>query len=225
MKNYLFLLAVSALLGQCNEAIAQSATSQGQQANLLLLPVIRSSVVKDSVSVSKPAGAKAVGVTNNPSGAKAAGMAQADLKRCCERIIHDVQRVYFLNDKNGKIRLQVRGVYAHGGALFFLLLLNNRSPLDYDVDSVRFLVTAVARGRQPPEAIKVLDPVYVYDSTAMIPGATTIPGHSRVVTVFVLPRFTLPTGRQLVIDVRERNGGRHLKVQATNWTLERARLI
>jgi hypothetical protein len=61
----------------------------------------------------------------------------ADIKRCCDKIIGDYQRIFFLQDRNGKMKLQLRGVYAHGAALFFLLRLNNRSPLDYDVDSIR----------------------------------------------------------------------------------------
>jgi len=46
-----------------------------------------------------------------------------------------------------------------------------------------------------------------------------------VLSVFVLPRFTLSAGEQLTVNVLEKNGGRQLRVRATNWTLERARLI
>jgi hypothetical protein len=143
----------------------------------------------------------------------------ADLRRCCERIINDYQRVFFLRDRNGKMKLQIRGIYAHGAALFFLMRLNNRSPLDYDVDSIRFFIAASDKGKSPPQGAKMLTPVYVYDSTAAVPG------HTWVTSIFVLPRFTLPPGRQLFIDVQEKNGGRHLQVQASNLSLMRARLI
>jgi hypothetical protein len=143
----------------------------------------------------------------------------ADIKRCCERIIKDYQRVFFLQDRNGKMKLQIRGIYAHGAALFFLMRLNNRSPLDYDVDSIRFFIAASSKGKSPPRGTKMLAPVYVYDSTAAVPGYT------RATSIFVLPRFTLPSGRQLFIDVQEKNGGRHLQVQASNLSLVRARLI
>jgi Domain of unknown function (DUF4138) len=143
----------------------------------------------------------------------------ADIKRCCDKIIGDYQRIFFLQDRNGKMKLQLRGVYAHGAALFFLLRLNNRSPLDYDVDSIRFFIAGTGKGKIPPPGAKPLTPVYVYDSTAAIPG------YSRETNIFVLPRFTLPPGRQLFIDVQEKNGGRHLQVQASNLTLVRARLI
>jgi hypothetical protein len=103
--------------------------------------------------------------------------------------------------------------------------LSNRSPLDYDVDSIRFLITTTGKNKGPAshpgaaQPARCLQPVYIYDSTEMVPG------HSRAVSIFVLPRFTLSAGQQLLIEVQEKNGGRHLQLQATNWILERARLI
>ena len=208
MKRILFTLAVFALSGQAYRGTAQSATSsQGQALDHLFSDYIRSSAVNPTTATTIPA----------PAGTRLIN--QADLKRCCEKISGDIQRIYFLKAHNGRMKLQVRGIYAHGPALFFRLLLNNRSPLDYDVDSIRFLVTAASKGRQSPAGVRTLTPVYVYDST------TTVPGHSRVSSIFVLPRFTLPPGRQLQIHIQEKNGGRSLEIQTTNWTLERARSI
>jgi hypothetical protein len=208
MKNYLFLLAATALLGQIHRVTAQTtAASQGQVLDHLFSTVIRSS------AVDQPSG------TKSNSGIKGMPMSPTDLRRCCEKIDKDIQRVYFLKNRNGKMKLQVRGVYTHGAALFFWLQLNNRSPLDYDVDTIAFQITT-AGGKQvstvPP---KTLAPVYVFDSTA------TVPGHSRVTSIFVLPRFTLPAGRHLMIYVQEKNGGRPLQIRATNWVLERARPV
>lgn len=203
MQNYLFLLAAAALFGQFRGATAQTtASSQGQTLDHLFSTVIRSSVA-DRPSA-KPG--------NIP-------MATPDLRRCCEKIDRDIQRVYFLRNRNGRMRLQVRGVYTHGAALFFWLQLNNRSPLDYDVDSIVFQITGAGDGRVSPVPPKTLAPLYVFDSTAMVPG------RSRVTSIFVLPRFTLPAGRQLTIHVFEKNGGRNLQIQTGNYTLERARPV
>ena len=115
MKNYLFLLAATALLGQVHRVTAQTtASSQGQTLDHLFTTVIRSSVAN------RPADTKVNGIPISPT----------DLRRCCEKISRDIQRVYFLSNRNGKMKLQVRGVYTHGAVLFFWLQLNNRSPLD-----------------------------------------------------------------------------------------------
>ena len=142
---------------------------------------------------------------------------RADWDRCCERIMLDIQRVFFLRDRNGRMKLQVRGVYAHGSALFFRLELNNRSPQDYELDSIRFLVTGT--GKSSPAGARILTPLFVYG------GTTLVPGYSRAASVVVLPHFTLPIGGQLLIRMRQTNGARPLQISTTRWTLARARLI
>jgi hypothetical protein len=144
---------------------------------------------------------------------------QAQLKACCQKIVNDVQRIYYLNNRNGKVRLVVRGIYTRGKSLFFSLKLINRSPLDYDVDSIRFFVAEKQKGVHPLQRLNELAPVYVYDS------ATLVKGYSRATSVFVLQRMTLARHRRLQIEVLEKNGGRHLLVVASNFTLETAKLI
>jgi hypothetical protein len=149
-------------------------------------------------------------------------MSQTEIRRCCEKIIKDWQRIYYLNSRNGKMKLQIRGIYTHGEAIFFSLRLINRSPLDYDVDSIRFSLTQKEKGVHPATSrlrVKILTPVYVYDST------TLIKGYGRVASVIVLPRLTLGRGKRLLIEVLEKNGGRQLQVQASNFTLVNAKLI
>ena len=205
MKNYLLLLAAAALFGQTYRVTAQTtASSQGQALDHLFSSVIRSSVVDT------PAPTDHTG--------KSIRMSPADLRRCCEKIDKDIQRVFFLNDHHGKMKLQVRGVYRHGGALFFCLQLNNRSYLDYDVDSIAFLITL----RKPPSTPtlpKDMRPVYVFDSASMVPG------RSCVTSIFVFPSFTLPPGRKFAILVGEKNGNRNLMIRAGSWTLQRARPV
>ena len=147
-------------------------------------------------------------------------VAQKDvqLQRCCEKILRTGPCLLFPADHNGKMRFRLLGIYSHGPTLFFLLRLNNRSPLDYDVDSIRFCIAGSESNINPPSP-KALRPVYIYDSTVMVPG------YRRATTIYAVPRFTLPPGRRLLIIVREKNGGRHLHIQAGNSTLERARLI
>lgn len=204
MTNFLILLAATALFGQIHRVTAQTTgSSQGQTMDHLFSTVIRSSAANPPTETNPGI------LPMNPN----------DLRRCCEKIDRDIQRVYFLSNRHGRMKLQVRGVYTHGAALFFWLQLNNRSPLDYDVDSVAFEITSAGVKRASRAPLRTLAPFYVFDSTA------TVPGHSRVTSIFVLPRFTLPAGRQLTIHVSEKNGGRTLQIQTGNYTLERARPV
>ncbi|HUB62815.1 MAG TPA: DUF4138 domain-containing protein [Puia sp.] len=151
--------------------------------------------------------------------ATAAAESQAQIKACCQKITRDVQRLYYLNSRNGKMRLVVRGIYTRGKSLFFSLKLINRSSLDYDVDSIRFFVAEKQKGVHTLRRLNELKPVYVYDSASLVKG------YGRMTSVFVLPRLTLARHRRLQIEVLEKNGGRQLLVQAANFTLETAKLI
>jgi hypothetical protein len=144
---------------------------------------------------------------------------KAMLKACCEKIVKDIQRVYFLTNRNGKMKLQVRGLYTRGPALFLALRLTNRSPLDYAVDSIGFFILQKGQHKQPPVRLNALSPVYVYDSAARVKG------FGRQTSVMVLPRLKLARGQRLLIEVSEKNGGRQLQVLASPFILENARLI
>jgi hypothetical protein len=141
------------------------------------------------------------------------------LKTCCEKIVKDIQRVYFLSNRNGKMKLQVRGLYTRGPALFFALRLTNRSPLDYAVDSIAFFILQKGPHKQPPVRLNKLSPVYVYDSVARVKG------FGRMTSVMVLPRLRLARGQRLLVEVSEKNGGRQLQVLASPFILANARLI
>lgn len=103
--------------------------------------------------------------------------------------------------------------------MFFCLGLSNHSHIDYGIDSIRFYIADEKRGTNKAVKGTALTPLCVYGNTR------TIRGKTREYCVFALPRFTLPDKKILVIDVSEKNGGRHLQLLANNYTLVRARLI
>jgi hypothetical protein len=203
MKFMLVILAGYALLGQPGHAIAQGAGAIRDQ------PAIAR--VQTAVAAAQSA------ASESSMSREQVAANRSQLKVCCQKIARDMQRIYYLNNRNGKMRLVVRGIYTRGKSLFFSLKLINRSPLDYDVDSIRFFVAEKHKGGL--QRLNELAPVYIYDS------ANQVKGFSRTASVFVLSRLTLARHCRLQIEVLEKNGGRHLLVQASNFTLETAKLI
>jgi hypothetical protein len=141
------------------------------------------------------------------------------LRSSCEKIIKEGSWISYGNDRIGKMRLQLRGIYTQGPVLYFLLRLKNRSSLDYDIEAVHFFISGPAGRNGPPVRTRELAPIYIYDSNSVIRG------YSHSSNVVVLPKFTLPAGRRLLIEVIEKNGGRHLRLMAGNFMLERARIL
>jgi hypothetical protein len=148
------------------------------------------------------------------------------LQSCCEKLMSAKRSIYYLNARSYRMALQLRSVYTRNETIFFCLGLFNHSHIDYGIDSIRFYV---ADEKQPPKRMAFglfaapkgapLIPVCVCGNTRMIRGKT------RELYVFALPKFTLAAKKLLVIDISERNGGRHLQLLANNYTLVRARLI
>jgi len=202
-----------ALLSQPGYVVAQGGVAHGPTIRSLFSTVLRPSTPADS------SGAASSGLgLSGPASGKSGEANKDQLKSCCQKIVKDMQRIYYLNSRSGKMKLQVRGIYVRGATLFFSLKLINRSSLDYDIDSIRFFIAEKQKGG-PPLRLNELSPVYVYDSARLVKG------YSRVTSVVVVPRLTLARRRRLQIEVLEKNGGRQLQVQAANFTLENARLI
>lgn len=204
MKHNFVFVTGSLFIALVSGALAQSG-SPPNQAFLNPVPVM---------SVPPPA--------SPPSSAFPGKGMQVDeevLKGCCEKLGNDKRRIYYLNTRNYRMSLQLKGIYIREGMMFFRLFLCNHSHLDYDVDSIRFYITDNHWQKNTKLQVKGLAPIYVYGN------APIIRGKSRELPVIVLPRFTLPSNQHLVIEVLEKNGGRHLQLQAYNFTLLRSRLI
>jgi hypothetical protein len=115
--------------------------------------------------------------------------------------------------------LLLKGIYSREKLLFFRLSLANHSHLDYEVDSVRFLLKDRKFTKSNKADVISLPPMYTFGN------AHSIKGKSREESVIVLPQFTLPDGKRLVIEVTEKNGGRKLQLFVDNFTLLRSRPV
>lgn len=207
MKLLLVVLTGYSLLSQPGPPVVQRGAAVPARGDL-------------AVTVQGSAAATAQGGRTAGAQERAAGtLNQAQLKACCQKISRDIQRLYYLNNRNGRMRLVVRGIYTREKSLFFSLKLINRSSLDYDVDSIRFFVAEKQKGIHALRRLDELKPVFVFDS------ATLVKGYGHTTSVIVLPRLTLGRHHRLQIEVLEKNGGRQLLVQAANFTLEAAKLI
>ena len=141
------------------------------------------------------------------------------LKNCCEKLVKDRRRIYTLTARSYRMSMQLRGIYTREGMIFFRLALRNHSNLDYDTDSIRFIIWDSHLRKTGPTPVIRLAPAFVYGDTRLVPGK------SKAETVIVVPRFTLPEGRFLVIEMLEKNGGRHLQLRTGNALLVNSRQI
>jgi len=144
---------------------------------------------------------------------------EKDLESWCKQVRNDRRRIYYLINRRLRMNFQVKGIYTHQGLLFFRLAISNYSHLDYDVDSIRFFMWNKGNNTKKYVPSIQLSPVYAYGNTSLIQGK------SREESVIVLPQFTLPSDKYLVIEITEKHGGRKLELFVNNFTLLRSRPI
>ena len=143
---------------------------------------------------------------------------EKDLENWCRQVQKDRRRIYYLINRSVRMNFQVKGIYTHQGLLFFRLAISNRSHLDYTVDSIRFFMWDGRNAKRHIPSI-LLPSVFSYGNTSLIRGK------SAEESVIVLPQFTLPAEKWLIIEVSEKHGGRKLELLVSNFTLLRSRLI
>jgi hypothetical protein len=234
MLRFVLTLTGLALLSQAHHATAQTGAVKNAGLDQFFSSVFRSSSPLSSFSgVSDDRGVNVSEFNVNSRKTFHIDLSHNDLshndllRASCEKIMKEDMRITSLIDmkidrvvhRTGKMKLQLRGIYTQGSALYFLLRMQNRSSLDYDVEAIHFFITDPSNRKTPLVKYGELKPVYVYDSSSVVRG------YGQAANVVVLPKFTLPYGKRLVIEVLEKNGGRQLQLQTTNIMLERARIL
>lgn len=143
------------------------------------------------------------------------------LVRLIMKSIHkdDKRLVKHIGCKRFGIQYILKGIYTHNGLLYFHTELKNSSNVPFTVDFVSFKVVDRKVAKRTAIQEQVIVPLRAYNYV------TEIGGKSRERTVFTLPKFTLPDGKQLVVEINEQNGGRHQQFTVTNAELVRARVI
>lgn len=144
---------------------------------------------------------------------------QSDIVYTCNQVLRHRGRGKAGASAN-QMTARLRGTFVQENVLYYRLVLDNKSNLNYDIDYVRYFVvdnkTAKLTSRQEIE----LQPIYVYNE-----AITTVRGHNRIERVYAFQRFTIPNNKQVLIVIGERGGGRELSFTIQNQHIMRARLL
>ena len=115
-----------------------------------------------------------------------------------------------VSDRKWKIHARVAGIYVKGDILFYQLVLSNRTPIDYDIDFLRFYIRDRKKAKQTAIQENELPPVYVAGNNRQVKA------HATTTIVFALQKFTIPDAQYVGIEVGEKNGGRNLSLKVDN---------
>ena len=132
---------------------------------------------------------------------------------------NDNREIKHIGSKRFGIQYTLKGIYTHNGLLYFHMQLKNSSNVPFDVDYITFKIVDKKVAKRTAIQEQVIVPLRAHNNLTLIGGKRT----ERV--VFTLPKFTIPDDKHLIIELNEKEGGRHQSFTVENADLVRAKVI
>ena len=180
----------------------------------LLLNVEMADFLHDGSSVNRPNNAQEIYLEE-------LGSESPMLVHLIMKSVHKENRriVKHIGCKRFGIQYVLKGIYVHNDLLYLHTEIRNSSNVPFDVDYISFKVVDKKVAKRTAIQEQVLFPVRAYNY------AVRVAGKQSERTVFCLPKFTIPDDKQLVVELCEKNGGRHQSFIVENADLVLAKVI
>lgn len=131
----------------------------------------------------------------------------------------DKRIVNHIGAKNFGIQFILKGIYIHNGKYYFHTEFRNRTNVPFQIDFINFKVVDKKVAKRTVVQERPMTPLRTYKPLDEIGGKTIEQN------VFLLDQFTIVDDKLLLIEIFEKNGGRHQTLQIENSDLINARLI
>jgi conjugative transposon TraN protein len=145
---------------------------------------------------------------------------EAAVALAAQNISEKPKAIKNLKEKKNKIALAVEGIYTSDDILYFQVQLKNSSPINYDLNFLRFHIRDKQKLKRTASQEIEMVPVLVLGDLKQ-----AITKHEDLLLVFAIPKFTIPDAKVLKISLQEKNGGRHLNLTLKNKHLMKAKRI
>lgn len=180
----------------------------------LLLNVEMCDFIHDGESVNRPNNAMEIYLTelDNES---------PRLVRLIMKSVHenDKRRIRHIGSKRFGVQFLLKGMYTHSDLLYFHTQVKNTSHVPFDVDFITFKIVDKKVVKRTAMQEQVIYPLRAYNYV------TRVNGRDSECTVFALPKFTIPNDKKLVVEMLEKQGGRHQRFEVVNEDLVRAETV
>ena len=129
------------------------------------------------------------------------------------------REIKHIGSKRFGVQFLLKSIYANNGLLYFHTELKNTSNIPFDVNYVSFKIVDKKVIKRTAMQEQVLEPLRAQNYVMVVHGK------SSERTVFALEKFTIPDDKQLVIEIAEKEGGRHQSFVVENEDIVRANVI
>jgi conjugative transposon TraN protein len=126
------------------------------------------------------------------------------------------RKVNHIKSKQFGIEFQLRGIFSHNGLLFLQTEIKNTTDIPFNIDFLVFKIIDRKVVKRMAIQETVIEPVREYNYL------TSVKGKEAESTVFAFKQLTIPDKKQLVVELFEKNGGRHQRFVVKNGDLVKA---
>ena len=121
--------------------------------------------------------------------------------------------------EHGAVITKLSGIYIKDDVIYYQLEIHNHSPLDFDIELLKFFITDKKRSKRSSVQENELVPLYVAGNRSKVKA------YNFSVIVVALDKFTIPDAKFLRIQLMEKNGGRHFNLKVYNGQILKARML
>jgi conjugative transposon TraN protein len=140
----------------------------------------------------------------------------ATLATYANGILDNPKTMRGIKDSKWDILIKVSGIYIKDDVVFYQLNISNQSPVDYDIELLRFFIRDKKKGKRTAVQENELKPLYVAGNISKVKA------NSSSAIVIALDKFTIPDAKYLAVQIMEKNGGRHLLMKINNRKILKA---
>jgi hypothetical protein len=134
----------------------------------------------------------------------------------CNSIIDNPRTMTGMKDVSWDMIARVNGIYIKDNVIYYQLDFTNQSPIDYDVNYLRFYIWDKRKSKRTASQENELTPLHIAGNTALVKAKD----HNAVVVA--LDKFTIPDAKYFAIEIGEKNGGRNLLLKVNNRKIIKA---
>jgi conjugative transposon TraN protein len=125
-------------------------------------------------------------------------------------ILDNPKTIKGIKDNKWDMVANVIGIYIKEAIIYYQVEINNESPIDYDIDLLRFYIRDKKKNKRTAIQENELKPLYVAGNIIQVKA------FNQNVIVVALDKFTIPDAKFLAVQIMEKNGGRHLLMKINN---------
>jgi conjugative transposon TraN protein len=124
-------------------------------------------------------------------------------------------------DKENKYQMtfKLQDIFISDNTLYYRLDIRNKSAISYDIKSLKFLIRDRKKVKRTSSQEIEMVPLFIGNQSERIQG------YGSATMVYAVKKFTIPDGKNLLINLFEENGGRHLSLKVENKDILKAKAL